>query len=533
MSSGVAGEGGAQASDRRWWVLIGSCTGLMVLMLDSTIVNLALPELRRSLDASTAEVQWVVNAYLLTIAAMVVTAGRLGDIYGRRRVFLAGMVLFGAGAVIGGAAGSAEVVIAARVVQGLGAAALLPLSLTLVTDAFPSEQRPRAMGIWAAVSSLALALGPIIGGTLAGIDWRLIFWINLPVAVIGFFLVRWAATETRDETAAPRVDWPGVALLTVGLTLSVLAVVEAENWGWGSTATIGTLGVGLLSLVAFWFVEHRVPNPTVDFSLFRNGPYFGANAAAFALVGAYWTVMFFEPQYLQNILDYSPAEAGLLILPITLPMVILSPVIPRGTAALGPRVVMTAGMVLGLAGLIVMGRIDSDTTYGVLFVGYLLFGIGLSFVYAPMQTAAMEAMPQAKAGIASGVLAMNRILSGAVVLAISGSLFNSLLREEIQSLVEEPPLSERDVGELEGLAVGTESARQKLAEQPAASATAISEAVDEAFTFALSNTLWVPAGLCAVGAVLCWIFVRPARPGDPSRAATPPDRHRHRGRFHL
>ena len=191
-------------------------------------------------------------------------------------------------------------------------------------------------------------------------------------------------------------------------------------------------------LLAFWFVEHRVPSPTVDFSLFRNGPYFGASAAAFALVGAYWTVMFFEPQYLQNILDYSPAEAGLLILPITLPMVILSPVIHRATAAFGPRLVMSTGMGLGLIGLIVMGRIDVGTTYATLFAGYLVFGIGLSFVYAPMQTAAMEAMPQAKAGIASGVLAMNRILSGAVVLAISGSLFNSLLREKIQALVEEP-----------------------------------------------------------------------------------------------
>ncbi len=526
-------DASAQAPDRRWWALVGSCAGLTVLMLDSTVVNLALPELRRELDASTAELQWIPNAYLLAIAATVVTAGRLGDIYGRRRIFLSGLILFGIGSVIGGSGPDATTVIAGRIVQGLGAAALLPLSLTIVTDAFPASERARAMGIWAAVSGISLAVGPLIGGVLAGVDWRLIFWINLPIVVAGFLLTRWAAKETRDETSAPRVDWPGVALLTIGLTAFVLGVVQGEDWGWDSAKTLGTITTGLLSLIAFWFVEHRVPNPTVDFSLFRNGPYFGASAAAFALVGAYWVVMFFEPQYLQDILDFSPAEAGLLILPVTLPMVLLSPFIHRATATLGPRTVMTTGMVLGTVGLFVMGRIDADTGYGVLFAGFSLFGIGMGLVYAPMQTAAMEAMPQAKAGIASGVLAMNRIMSGAIALAISGAIFNALLRERIQTLVETPALSERDAAELQGLAAGTESAQAQLAEQPAPTAAAITDAVDEAFSFALSNTLILPTVLAALGTALCWWFVRSPEPGAGSEAATPPPHHDHRGRFHL
>lgn len=527
---------GGQETDRRWWVLAGSCAGLTVLMLDSTVVNLALPELRRALDASTAQIQWVPNAYLLTIAALVVTAGRLGDILGRRRVFLAGMALFGIGAMVSGIAGTANEVIFGRVVQGVGAALILPLSLTLVNDAFPPEDRGRAMGVWAAVSSIALALGPVIGGVLAGIDWRLIFLVTLPVIVFGFIVVRWAATETKDETATGRIDWIGVFLLSIGLTALTVGLVQAEDWGWDAPPTLGLVAGGLVALVLFWFVEHRVDDPIVDFTLFRNGPYFGASAAAFALVGSYWVVMFFQPQYLQDILGYSAPAAGLLILPITLPMVVMSPFVDRLVKWIGPRVVMGTGMLLGLAGLIVQGRLGADTGYGLLLVGFLLFGVGLGLVYAPMQTAAMAAMPQAKAGIASGVLAMNRILSGALTLAITGSLFHTFLRERIQELVVSPSLTEEQAGEIEGLANGTASAQERVADQSQSTADSILAAVDDAFAYALSNALWFIIGVVAVGATLTWIFVRAPEPeGEREReaAASRAPLHHLRAHFHF
>ena len=510
----------------------------MALMLDSTVVNLALPVLREDLDASTTELQWIPNAYLLVIAAFVVTAGRLGDLFGRRRAFLAGLVLFGAGAVMGGLAEGPEAVIAARAVMGAGAAFLLPLSLTLVTDAFPGSDRGRAMGIWAAVSSLALAIGPIAGGTLAQLDWRLIFWINVPIVVVGYVLVRSAAEETRDEKAPPRIDVPGFLLLAIGLGTVTLGFAQAEDWGWASASTLGAIGFGLTALVAFWFVEHRVANPIVEFDLFRNKPYLGASAAAFALVGSYWVVMFFQPQYLQDILGYSPLAAGLLILPITLPMVLISPVANRFVERLGDRNVMGCGMLLGLIGLIVMTRIDGNTGYGVLFVGYSLFGLALGFVYAPMQTAAMAAMPQAKAGIAAGVLAMNRILSGALSLAITASIFHTLLRERIESEVQAvgARLTEGGAAELEGLANGTASAQAELASQPPALQDRISDAVADAFSYALSNTLLFPALLVVVGAVITWAYVR-----GPDEEREYPDLgggvsshlHWRRGRYHL
>ncbi len=424
---------------------------------------------------------------------------------------------------------------------------VLPLSLTLVTDAFPPADRGRAMGIWAAVSSVALTLGPVIGGVLAGIDWRLIFWANIPLAIGGCALTSWAASNVRDPEASPRVDVRGVLLLGAGLASLTLGLVEAEGWGWTSAATLGLIAGGLALLGGFYLAERSTDDPIVDFTLFRNKPYLGTSAAAFGLVGAFWVVMFFEPQYLQDVLGYSAAEAGLLILPITLPMVVLSPVIDRLVQAVGPPLVISVGMMLGVAGLVVMGRIDAGTDYGSLLVGFLLFGLALGFVYSPMQAAAMAAMAQAKAGVAAGVLAMNRVMAGALGLALTGSIFNALLRERIQAEVGAAgPLSERDAGELEGLAAGIPSAQAQLADQPDGVAAAVTRGVEEAFSFALSNTLWIPAGIAAVGSALAWALIRDpeevaegrgggedVHTSGPDGPAEPPDRHRHRGRFHF
>ena len=297
-------------ANRPWWTFVGASTGLFVLMLDSTIVVLALPAIKRELGTSSSGLQWVMNGYLLVIAALVVTGGRLGDIYGRRAIFALGLAIFAAGSVLSGAAWNEAAIIAGRVVQGVGAAAILPLSLAIVTEAFPAERQARALGIWTAISSLALALGPLVGGLLVDVDWRLIFWINLPVLVVGTAVVLVDVPETRDPTASRRLDLAGLVILAAGLTALVLPLVESDVWGLGSAKTIGLLGVGGALMLAFWVVEHRVEQPIVDFQLFRNGPYFGASAAAFALVGAYWSLMFFQPQYLQGPLATRPPWPG-------------------------------------------------------------------------------------------------------------------------------------------------------------------------------------------------------------------------------
>lgn len=471
---------GPTEANRRWWTLVGTCMGLFVLMLDSTVVNVALPDIARDLDATTAGLQWVMNAYLLVLSAFVVSAGRLGDVLGRRLLFVLGMGAFAAGSVVAALADSEHVLVAARVLQGLGGSALLGLSLAIVSTVFAAEERARALGIWAGVSALALGIGPLVGGALVeAVSWRWLFWINLPFCVLGVVLVLASTEEQRDETAPRRIDLAGVVTVGLGLAAVVIALVEGKVWGWTSAATLGCFAAGLALLAAFWLVEHRVRWPIVEFDLFRNGPYFGASAAGFCLVGSYWGLMFLQPQYLQTDLGHSALEAGLLILPVTAPMIAISPLGGRLIARFGLRPLMTTGMALGTAGLLVLTQVDESTGYGLLFPGYLLFGVALGFVYAPMSTAAMAAMPADKAGIAAGVLAMNRVLAGAITLAAAGAVFQVVLDD------------------------------------------------DGTFASALSGATWLLVGLCAVGTVLTWAFVRAS--GD---APVAPEHHVHR-HFHL
>ncbi len=476
-------------SNRKWWTLAGACSGLFLLMLDSTVVALALPEIRGDVGASAEGLQWVMNGYLLTIAVLVVTAGRLGDMFGRKRVFIAGMAVFAVGSVVSGAAGDQVGLILGRVLQGVGAAPMLSLSLALVCNAFPPAEQPRALGIWAAVSAVALGIGPLAGGVLIEIDWRVIFWMNLPVAALGVVITAIAAPESTDPGSGTRIDWAGLAALSVGITATVLALVQSNAWD--AQRTGGLALVGLLALAAFWRIERRVPGPIVDFTLFRNGPYFGASAAAFALVGGYWAVMFFQPQYLQDVRDHSPIAAGLLILPITVPMIFVSPFSGRLIGRFGARRLMTVGMAFGVAGLLALTRVGADSSLALVLAGYLLFGIALGLVYAPMSTAAMAAMPGEKVGIAAGVLAMDRVLAGAVSLAATGAVFHALLGD------------------------------------------------GDSFATAVAGSTWIAVGLCAVGAALAWAFVRDPDPTGPDLAVAgdpPPEQlrhHRHHRRFHL
>jgi EmrB/QacA subfamily drug resistance transporter len=484
---------GLTEDNRRWWTLIGSCMGLFVLMLDSTVINVALPSIAHDIGATTAGLQWAVNAYLLVAAATVITAGRLGDILGRRLVFVVGMGLFALGSVVCATSNTEEVLIAGRVVQGFGAAPLVGLSLAIVSAAFPSSERARALGIWAGVSALALGIGPVLGGALIeAVSWRWIFWINLPFCLLGVWLVLASTAEQRDETTGHRIDLPGLLTIALGLGLVVLALVEGKTWGWGSAATLGTFLAGLVFLAAFWFIEHRVRNPIVAFDLFRNGPYFGASAAGFCLVGCYWALMFLQPQYLQTVLHHTALAAGALILPITAPMIAISPLGGRLMKLVGTRTLMTVGMALGTAGLVILAMVKPTSGYGLLFPGYLLFGLALGFVYAPMSAAAMTAMPTEKSGIAAGVLAMNRLLAGALTLAVAGAVFQHVLVDD------------------------------ERAGKP----------VDTAFTAGLSAATWVLVGLCALGALLTWAFVRDSPPGGaiPSEELR---HHQHHRRFHL
>jgi EmrB/QacA subfamily drug resistance transporter len=476
--------------NRRWWVLTGASTGLFILMLDSTTLPLALSSIRLELGASSSGLQWVQNVYLLTMAALVITLGRLGDMLGRKRIFQLGLLGFGAGSVICATAGSTGQLIGGRVVQGAGGAALLALSLAIANLAFPPEERPRAVGIWAAVSAVALAIGPLVGGIAVElVSWRLIFWLAVPFAALALAIMAVAAPESRDETAEARIDLLGLATLTLGLTAVVLALVQGKQWGWESAATLGVLAGGLALLALFWVVEHHVHQPIVDFQLFRSGPYLGATAAAFALVGSYWVLIFYLPQYVELVLDHSTLVSGLLVLPVTAPMVAISPLAGRLSSRVGVRALMTAGMACASAGMLVVTRVDGDTGYALVLPGLLFFGVAMGLVFATMSAAAMAALPPEKAGVASGVLAMNRTLAGALLLAAAGAIFQHI--------------------ELERRLDGS--------------------SFDAAFADGLAGAAWLLVGVLAAGTLLTWLFVRSApavrkAPAAPLHAAH---------RFHL
>jgi EmrB/QacA subfamily drug resistance transporter len=473
----------------KWWTLAGACFGLFLLMLDSTVVSLALPRIRGDVGATPEQLQWMMNSYLLTIAVLAVTAGRLGDMFGRRRLFLLGMLGFGIGSVVSGLASDPDVLIVGRVLQGVGAAPVLTLSHALVCNVFPEAEVPKALGIWAGVSASALAVGPLVGGALVELDWRVIFLMNLPLVAAGMVIVARAAPESTDPGASHKLDWPGLAALSVGLTLVVLALVQSEAWS--GPLVIALAAIGVASLAVFWVVEHRVRAPIVEFDLFRNGPYFGASAAAVCRVGAWWAVIFVLPLDLQDVRGHSPLVCGLEVLPITVPMIFVSPFSARLIAKFGPRALMTFGMATGTVGMLVLTQIDATTSYGVLLVGYLLFGIALGLVYAPMSTAAMAAMPGDKVGIASGVLSMVRLLAGAIALAGTGAIFHALLGS------------------------------------------------GHSFAGSLAGSTWLPVGLMALGAVLAWGYVRgPEEEGpDPVVVGNPAPEtlrhHLHHRRFHL
>jgi MFS family permease len=292
-----------------------------------------------------------------------------------------------------------------------------------------------------------------------------------------------SAPESRDETAEKRVDVPGVVTVTLGLTAVVLALVQGKQWGWDSASTLGVLASGLGLLACFWFVEHRVHQPIMDFHLFRSGPYFGATAAAFALVGSFWALMFYLPQYVELVLDYSTVGSGVLVLPVTAPMVAISPFAGALTARVGARRLMTLGMACATAGMLVVTRVDGDTGYAVMLPGLLLFGVALGLVFATMSAAAMAALPPEKAGIASGVLAMNRTLAGALLLAAGGAIFQHLELEH-----------RRDGGSF-----------------------------GAAFADGLAGAAWLLVAVLALGTLLTWLYVRSApEAGEP-----------HHRRFHL
>src|ERR1044072_2818673 len=328
------------------------CFALFMIMLDNTVVNVAIPSIQRDLGASISGLEWTINGYTLSFAVLLATGGRLGDIFGRRRMFLIGVIIFALSSATAGLAQGSTDLVASRVLQGVGAGLMRPGPLSIITDSFPAHERGKAMGTWAGVSALALAVGPVLGGFLTEhVSWRAIFYLNIPVAIGPVAATIFAVRESRDTTVGREVDYLGVATLTAGLTALVLALVEGNSWGWGSTGIVALLAGSAAALAAFVGIELRVKAPMVEFRFFADRNFVGAVTVALIISFAMLGVFFFLALYMQDILRYSPLEAGVRFLPSTLMIVAVAPISGRLSDRFGPRWLIAGGLVLVAASL--------------------------------------------------------------------------------------------------------------------------------------------------------------------------------------
>jgi EmrB/QacA subfamily drug resistance transporter len=414
--------------NRKWWTLGAMCFALFMVMLDNTVVNVALPSIQREIHAGISELEWVINGYTLTFAVLIATGGRLGDIFGRRLMFLAGVIIFAITSATAGLAQDPQMLIGSRAIQGIGAALMMPATLSIITHAFPPAERGKAIGTWAGVSALALSIGPVVGGFLTEyVSWRAIFFINLPVAVAAVTVTLFAVSESRDETVDRRVDYPGVISLTASLTAIVLALIEGNSWGWSSPGVLALLGSGAIGLAVFVAIELRVVAPMVEFGLFRTRQFIGSNLIAFIITFAMMGTFFFMALYMQDILGYSALEAGVRFLPTTMVIAVVAPIAGRLADRLGPALPMSGGLAVLAVAMFMFAGISPSTTYSGLLVPFVLMGIGIAMVMSPMSTAAMNSVSVQKAGGASGVLQMSRMIGASVGVAATGAIFQSQL----------------------------------------------------------------------------------------------------------
>jgi EmrB/QacA subfamily drug resistance transporter len=394
-----------------------------MIMLDNTVVNVALPSIRDDLGISVSELEWVVNAYALTFGVLLLSGGKLADLLGRRRVFIAGLVVFTGASLWCGLAGGAASLIAARTVQGVGAALMNPATLSIITATFPPRQRGTAIGIRAGVSALALAIGPLTGGLLTErIGWSWIFFVNIPVGVLAVLAARAFIDETKDTSREQRLDLPGLLSSAVGLFALTYGLIETNTHAWSSLRVLVLFAVAALALVLFVVLESRQRLPMLDLSLFRNPSFSGANATM-ALVGvAMFGVFFYNSLFIQNILGYSALETGATFLPMTVLIILVAPVAGRISDRIGPRWLMGSGMTLLTVSLLLFGTLDERSSFWNILPGLLVGGVGMAITMAPTTAAAMGSVPVDKAGVGSAVINSMRQVGGSLGIAVMGTL---------------------------------------------------------------------------------------------------------------
>ena len=517
---------------RRWWALAATSLGLFMAMLDINVVNVALPTIGNELKASFAGLQWTVNAYVLALAVLFVTAGRLGDIFGRKRVFMLGLGLFSLGSLLCAFAGSIQVgsvkpiglLIGARALQGLGGSTMLPLSLAIISNTFHGAQRGAAIGIYGGVTGLATAIGPLVGGLLVtNVGWQSIFYLNVPIGAAAVLLTGWAVRESRDNGAPRSVDVFGLVTLTVSLFCLVLALIQANDprKGWAAPSILTLFAVAAAALIVFVLGELRLKHPMVDPRLFRIPSYTGAAIVGFAVSAGLYSLFFFLTLYLQNYLGLSPLQAGLRFLPLSGLVLFAAPISGAATHRLGAKPILFVSMAILVVAVALLTRMSpslAPASWLVLLPAFILGGLGNGLVNPPIADVAVGTVPQERAGMASGLNGVARQVGTAFGIALLGALltnfYNAGIHEQIAALPIPHAVQQNMIEGIQraGIFVGSTGLREvppKLA-QAAGDATlpAIQHIVQQSFIGGMVVILWVAAGILALGALAALLVRR-------------------------
>jgi EmrB/QacA subfamily drug resistance transporter len=490
--------------ERKWWTLIAVSVAIFMLLLDITVVNVALPDIQRSLHSSFSDLQWVVNAYSLTLAAFLLTAGSLADQVGRKRVFTLGLIVFTLSSAACGLSGSPLALNLARAVQGTGGAMMFATSLALIAQAFHGPERGIAFGVYGAVIGGAVAVGPLIGGVItSGIGWEWIFFVNVPIGIAAVALTWMQVSESRDPNAHG-TDWAGLVTFSGSLFLLVFALVQGNEDGWGSTKIVSFLVGSALLFAAFLFAETHQRRPMLDLSLFRKPAFAGASIVALTIGASMFAMFLYLTLYIQDVLGYSPLQAGLRFLPVTLLSFVVAPISGRLSVRVPMRMLLGIGMLLVSGGLLAMTAVDATSGWTVLIPGFVLAGAGVGMVNPPLASTAVGVVHYSRSGMASGINATFRQVGIATGIAGLGAVFQ---HEVVHNTFAALPRTVASVHGLSGALVSG-GASQAAHALPAPAAAALTHAYRVGFTEAFTSILLIAVAVAFVGAVCAFALVR-------------------------
>jgi EmrB/QacA subfamily drug resistance transporter len=504
-----AGDGGNGPGQRgnKWWTLLAVCLGTFMLLLDITIVNVALPDIQRALHSSFSDLQWVVDAYALTLAAFLLTAGSLADMYGRRLLYMIGLAVFTGASALCGFAVSTLMLQLSRALQGVGGAIMFAVSLALLADAFRGKDRGTAFGVWGAVTGLAVAIGPLLGGVLtSGLSWRWIFFVNLPIGIVATAIAVTKVAESRAPRAS-RPDWAGFALFTVALSSLVYGLIESNQRSFTDGLVLGCFAAAAVLLAAFVIVELRSAHPMFDLTLFRLPTFSGGSVAAFGLSASIFAMILYLVLYLQDILGYSALATGVRFMVLSGGILAASTVAGRISSRVPVRLLIGPGLIIIGAGLLLMRGLNAGSAWTHLIPGLIVGGLGVGMVNPPLASTAVGVVPPQRAGMASGINSTFRQVGIATGIALLGTLFSNNVKDEVVTRVAAVPgLSHQ--GPQIASAVQSGEIGHLIGTLPAHARQVVGMITRAAFTTGLNRILLVAAIIAFVSGVVSLAAIR-------------------------